>query len=178
MIGLAKLVGIGLALLLGQGLARLVLPAPIRPELVLVFALAMGLRGAGVQGLFLAFGAGFALDVLSGAPLGLYSLLCGTACATTRLLDKALYLRAAGPWAVYVGAYCAANWVLLGSAQRLFAPQSASPWLDLLWRAPGTALATAIAAAPLLSAFRRLLLEADREGGWPILAAQGPRARP
>jgi len=77
-----------------------------------------------------------------------------------------------------VGAYCAANWLLLGTAQRLFAPQSVSPWLDLLWRAPGTAIATGLAAAPLLSAFRRLLLEADREGGWPVLASHGPRARP
>lgn len=178
MIALLKLIGMGVALLLGQGLARLLLPAALRPELVLVFALAMGLRGAGMQGLFLAFGAGFALDVLSGAPLGLYSLLCGTACATTRLLDKALYLRAAGPWAIYVAAYCAANWLLLGCAQRLFAPHSAAPWLDLLARAPGTAITTGIAAAPLLAGFRKLLLEADRGGGWPVLAAQGPRARP
>ncbi len=88
------------------------------------------------------------MDVLSGAPQGLFALLCGTACAATRLFDKALYLRAAAPWATYVGVYVLANWVLLGVAQRLFAPAGASEWADLLVRAPGTALATALAAAP------------------------------
>jgi rod shape-determining protein MreD len=175
---LAKLVGIGLALMLGQVLARLLLPAAIRPDLVLIFALAMGLRGGGMQGLILAFGAGFVMDVLSASPLGLFALLCGTACAATRLLDRALYLRAAVPWATYVGCYVVANWALLGAAQRLFAPAGASNWTDLLLRAPGTALATALAAAPLLSVFRRLLSESDREGAWPVLAPSGPRARP
>jgi len=175
---LAKLVGIGLALLLGQVLARLLLPGAIRPELLLIFALAMGLRGGGLQGLILAFGAGFVLDVLSVSPLGLFALLCGTACAATRLFDKALYLRAAGPWAMYVAGYVVVNWVLLGLAQRLFAPEGASEWADLLLRAPGSAAATALAAAPLLSVFRRLLSESDREGTWPVLAAHGPRARP
>lgn len=174
---LAKLVGIGLALLLGQILARQLLPQVIQPDLILIFALAMGLRGGGLQGLILAFGAGFVLDVLSVSPLGLYSLLCGTACAATRLFDKALYLRAAGPWATYVGVYAVGNWVLLGVAQRLFAPEAVSDWLDLLIRAPGTAVATALAAAPLLSVFRRLLSEADSEAAWPVLAAHGPRGR-
>ena len=177
MSALAKLVGIGLALLLGQVLARQLLPAVIQPDLILVYALAMGLRGGGLQGLVLAFGAGFVLDVLSAAPLGLFSLLCGTACAATRLFDKALYLRAAGPWATYVGVYVMANWVLLGAAQRLFAPEGASGWAELLLRAPGTGIATALAAAPLLSVFRRLLSESDREAAWPVLAAHGPRGR-
>jgi rod shape-determining protein MreD len=174
---LAKLVGIGLALLLGQILARQLLPPAIQPHLILVFALAMGLRGGGLQGLILAFGAGFVLDVLSASPLGLFSLLCGTACAATRLFDKALYLRAAGPWATYVGVYVLANWALLGAAQRMFAPEGASGLTELLLRAPGTAVATALAAAPLLSLFRRLLSEADREGAWPVLAPHGPRGR-
>lgn len=178
MTALAKLVGVGLALLLAQVLARLLLPAVIRPDLVLVFALAMGLRGGGTQGLLLAFGAGFVLDSLSASPPGLFALLCGTACATTRLLDKALYLRAAVPWAVYVAAYALANWVLFGLAQRVFTPGAEIPWMELVVRAPGTALATGLAAAPLLAVFRRLLVEADREGGWSALAAQGPRARP
>lgn len=178
MSALAKLVGIGLALLLGQVLAGLILPIEIRPDLILIFALAMGLRGGGVQGLILAFGAGFVLDALSGSPLGLFALLCGTACAATRLFDKALYLRAAGPWAAYVGCYALTNWALLGVAQRLFAPDGASEWADLLVRAPGTAIATALAAAPLLSMFRRLLSESERDGAWPVLAAHGPRGRP
>ena len=174
---LAKLVGIGLALLLGQVLARLILPPEIRPDLILIFALAMGLRGGGIQGLFLAFGAGFVLDALSASPLGLFALLCGTACAATRLFDKALYLRAAGPWATYVGVYVLVNWLLLGSAQRLVAASSVSEWSDLLLRAPGTALATALAAAPLLSVFRRLLSESERDGAWPVLATHGSRGR-
>lgn len=174
---LAKLVGIGLALMLGQALARVLLPAVIRPDLILIFALAMGLRGGGLQGLVLAFGAGFVLDALSASPLGLYALLCGTACAATRLFDKALYLRAAGPWATYVGAYVLVNWALLGAAERLFAPESASDWADLAMRAPGTGIATALAAAPLLSVFRRLLAESDRDGAWPVLTASGPRGR-
>ncbi len=177
MSALAKLVGIGLALLLGQVVARMLLPAAIQPDLILVFALAMGLRGGGLQGLVLAFGAGFVLDVLSASPLGLYSLLCGTACAATRLFDKALYLRAAGPWAIYVGVYVVANWILLGVAQRLFAPDAISDWAGLVLRAPGTALATALAAAPLLSVFRRLLSETDSEAAWPVLATHGPRSR-
>ena len=174
---LAKLVGIGLALLLGQILARQLLPQLVQPDLILIFALAMGLRGGGLQGLILAFAAGFVLDVLSVSPLGLYALLCGTACAATRLFDKALYLRAAGPWATYVGVYVVVNWVLLGAAQRLFAPEGISDWSELLMRAPGTAVATAIASAPLLSVFRRLLSESDSEAAWPVLAPHGPRGR-
>jgi rod shape-determining protein MreD len=175
---LAKLVGIGLALLLGQVVVNLLLPAAIRPDLVLIFALAMGLRGGGVHGLLLAFGAGFVLDVLSASPLGLFALLCGTACAATRLLDKALYLRAAVPWATYVCVYAIANWVLLGVVQRMFTPEVAPDWASLLIRVPGTAVATAIAAAPLLGVFRRLLSETDRDASWPALASQGPRVRP
>ncbi len=177
MSALLKLVGIGLALMLGQVLAHLLLPALIRPELILIFALAMGLRGGGLQGLILAFGAGFVMDVLSGSPTGLFALLCGTACAATRLFDKALYLRAAGPWATYVGVYVMVDWLLLGAVQRLFAPLGATDWAELLMRAPGTGVATALAAAPLLAVFRRLLSESDREGAWPVLAAQGPRGR-
>ena len=174
---LGKLVGIGLALLLGQVIARQLLPPWIRPDLILIFALAMGLRGGGLQGLLLAFGAGFVLDALSAAPLGLFALLCGTACAATRLFDKALYLREAGPWATYVGVYVLINCLLLGTVQRLFAPATALDWADLLVRAPGMGVATALAAAPLLSVFRRLLSESDRDSGWPVLAAQGPRGR-
>ncbi|HTO55717.1 MAG TPA: rod shape-determining protein MreD [Myxococcota bacterium] len=178
MSALVRLVAIGLALLLTQTVTRLVLPTLVQPDLVLVYALALGLRGGGVQGLVLAFGAGFIEDVLSASPPGLFALLCGTACAATRLLDRALYLRAAAPWAGYVAIYTLANFALVGAAQRMFAPGSEIAWSDLLARAPGAAITTALCAAPLLHIFRRLLVEADRDGSWPVLAAQGPRGRP
>jgi rod shape-determining protein MreD len=178
MSSLLRLVGIGVALLLAQTVARLVLPTVAQPDLVLVYALALGLRGGGVQGLVLAFGAGFVEDVLSGSPPGLFALVCGTACAATRLLDRALYLRAAAPWAGYVGVYTLANFGLVGAAQRMFAPGTEIAWLDILTRAPGAAITTALCAAPLLHVFRRLLVEADRDGSWPVLAAQSARPRP
>jgi rod shape-determining protein MreD len=178
MSGLLRLLGIGVVLLLAQAVARLVLPTLAQPDLVLVYALALGLRGGGVQGLLLAFGAGFVEDVLSASPPGLFALLCGTACAATRLLDRALYLRAAAPWAAYVGVYTLANFALFGATQRMFAPDSVLEWSELLIRAPGAALTTALCAAPLLHVFRRLLVEADRDGSWPVLATQGARSRP
>jgi rod shape-determining protein MreD len=178
MSALLRLLGVGLALILGQAIARFALPTAVQPDLVLVFALALGLRGGGVQGLVLAFGAGFVEDVLSASPPGLFALLCGTACATTRLLDRALYLRAAAPWGLYVGAYTLANFALFGAAQRLFAPDTAVPFGQLLLRAPGAAVITALCAAPLLHLFRRLLVESDRDGSWPVLATQAPRGRP
>jgi len=175
---LVRLVAIGLVLLLAQAVARLLLPNLVRPDLVLVYALALGLRGGGVQGLLLAFGAGFVEDVLSASPPGLFALLCGTACAATRLLDRALYLRAAAPWAGYVGVYTLVNFVLFAAAQRMFTPDSVLAWGELLARAPGAAITTALCAAPLLHVFRRLLVEADRDGSWPVLATQGARSRP
>ena len=178
MSALLRLLGIGLALLLAQAVARLALPVVVQPDLVLVYALALGLRGGGVQGLVLAFGAGYVEDVLCGGPPGLFALLCGTACATTRLLDRAFYLRAAAPWASYVGAYALANFALFGAAQRMFAPDTAIAWSELLRRAPGAAITSALCAAPLLHLFRRLLVDADRDGSWPVLATQSPRGRP
>jgi len=178
MSGLLRLVGVGLALLLAQALVHLMLPVAVQPDLVLVYALAMGLRGGGLQGLLLAFGAGFIEDVLSGSPPGLFALLCGTACAATRLLDRALYLRAAAPWATYVGVYALANFALCGLALKSFAPAAALPWELLVVRAPGSAVLTALCAAPLLGLFRRLLVEADRDGSWPVLATQSSRGRP
>ena len=178
MSALIRLIGIGMVLLLAQAFARAVLPTLAQPDLVLVYALALGLRGGGVQGLLLAFGAGFVEDVLSASPPGLFALLCGTGCAATRLLDRALYLRAAAPWAAYVGVYTLANFALFGSAQRMFAPDTAIAWSDLLMRAPGAAVTTALCAAPLLAVFRRLLVEADRDGSWPVLATHSARTRP
>ena len=109
----------------------------IQPDLILIFALAMGLRGGGLQGLILAFGAGFVLDVLSVSPLGLYALLCGTACAATRLFDKALYLRAAGPVGDLRrrvrGGELGRCSVRRSACSR---PRRVSDWAELLIRAP------------------------------------------
>ena len=178
MSALLRLLGIGLVLLLAQAVTRALLPNVAQPDLILVYALALGLRGGGVQGLVLAFGAGFVEDVLCASPPGMFALLCGTACAATRLLDRALYLRAVAPWAGYVGVYTLANFALFGFAQRMFTPDSVIPWSDLLVRAPGAAVTTALCAAPLLHVFRRLFVEADRDGSWPVLATQGARSRP
>src|SRR5262249_15907408 len=77
----------------------------------------------------------------------------------------------------YVGVYTLANFGLVGAAQRMFAPGTEIAWADLLSRAPGAAVTTALCAAPLLHVFRRLLVEPDRDGSWPVLAAQGARPR-
>jgi hypothetical protein len=74
--------------------------------------------------------------------------------------------------------YAVLNWGLLGLAERLFVPAAAASWQELAVRAPGTALASALCAAPLLSVFRRLLVETDRDGSWPVLATQSSRGRP
>ena len=170
----ALLVAVGLALLLAQAVVQGVLPAAFRPDLVLVYALALGLRAGSSFGLVLAFGAGFAVDALSGAPLGLFALLRGTACVATRLFDGALYLRAPGPWAIFVAAYAVADLALMGVCLHWFAPEAALPWADLVLRAPGTALASAIAAAPFLALFRRLDSEGGREGGLGLIASSRP----
>ena len=80
---LLRLIGLGLGLLLLHTLVT-VLPVAARPDFVLVFTLALGLRGGAIGGLVVAFGVGFSVDVLSGSPLGLYALLRGTSCAATR----------------------------------------------------------------------------------------------
>lgn len=173
-----KLVGFGLVLLLVQALGVTLLPESLRPDPMLVFALAMGLRAAGTGGLLLAFLAGFAVDALSGAPLGLFALLRGTACAATRVAGQALYLRATLPWALYVLAYAIADALLLGACLRWFAEDASLLWGTLLWRAPGTALATALLAAPLLAVFCRLDADPGREAGFTFLEPRGSRARP
>lgn len=172
-----RLVGIALALLLFQVLAIAVLPDSFRPDLILVFALAMGLRSRGLGPLVWAFAAGFAIDTLSGSPLGLYALLRGTACAASRLLDRALYLRAAGPWAIYVLGYAVVDALLMGVILRLFAPEAAISWGALVLRLPGMALTTAVLAAPLLGLFRWADSDPAREPGFAVSALPGSRAR-
>ncbi len=170
--------GVGLVLLMLQGVVSTAIPVGIRPDLILIFALALGLRAGSSSGLVLAFLAGFAIDALSGAPLGLFSLLRGTACAATRAFDRALYLRAAGPWAIYVFGYSIADALLLGVCLRSFAPETALGWSQILLQAPGAALATALVAAPLLGVFRLLDADAGREAGWTLVTPRGSRARP
>lgn len=172
-----KLVALGLALLVCQAMLASVLPPLLRPDLILIFALAMGLRASGTQGLVLAFGLGFAFDVLSGSPPGLYALLRGTACALTRVLDRALYLRAAAPWAIFAAAYAMVDWLLLGAVLRFAAPEAAAPWGELWVRVPLAALLAAPLAAALLPLFRRLDSEAEGDAGFTLPASSGSRVR-
>jgi rod shape-determining protein MreD len=167
----ALLVALGLVLLLGQALLQGILPPWIRPDLLLVFALALGLRERATFGLLLAFLAGFAVDALSGAPLGLFALLRGTACAATRALDGALYLRAPAPWAVFVAAYAAADLLLMGLCLYWFLPGSTLPWTALLLRMPGVAFTSALVAPALFVLTRRLDSERAREGGMGLLVS-------
>jgi rod shape-determining protein MreD len=169
---LLRFVGIALALLLAQQLAVGLLPEMARPDLPLAFALAMGLRVRATEGLLLAFALGYTVDALSGAPPGLNALLAGTACAGTRLADRALYLRAAPPWAAWVAACAAASPLVVGAALAAFADVPA-PWLDLLVQAPGTAITTAASALPLQRLLRQIESGAERESAGPLIARAG-----
>jgi len=170
-----RLLGVGLGLLLLQALAWH-LPETLRPDLILIFALAMGLRLRGTGALILAFAFGFVVDLGSGALPGLYAFLRGTACAATRLFDRALYLRAPVPWAIYVLAYSVIDAMLMGVVVRFFVPTSTLTWEVILTRLPGMAILTAIVAAPLLGVFRRLDPEASPQAAWGLLA-RGSRSR-
>lgn len=170
-----KLLGLAVVLLLAQELATVSLPELVRPDLVLVFALAMGLRSRGTEGLVLSFAAGFAVDALSGSPLGLHALLCGSGCALTRLLDGALYLRAPAPWAAYAAGYALLNTVLFGLAIRAMVGDGAVPWAEILLRAPGAALATGIIAAPLFPLLERVDADPDRDARWVSLDPRSAR---
>lgn len=151
-----KLAGVGLGLVLAQALLVAVLPVQLQPDLVLVFALALGLRASGTRALFLAFGLGLAVDVLSGSPPGMFALLRGTACALTRAFDRALYLRAPAPWAAYVGGYVLLDAVLMWLALRLVVPENALGIWPILSRLPGELVLSVLASGPLLVLFLRL----------------------
>jgi rod shape-determining protein MreD len=172
MSALLRFVGVALALLLAQQLAVVLLPGMARPDLPLAFALAMGLRARPTEGLLLAFALGYAVDALSGAPPGLNALLAGTACAGTRLADRALYLRAVLPWTAWVVACAAASPLLVGAALASFSDVP-PPWLDLLLHAPGTAIATALCALPLQRILRQIEAGAEREAAGPLIARAG-----
>lgn len=170
--GYAQLVAIGLALVVLQGLALESISERFYPDLVLIFALAMGLRARGIGGLVLAFAIGFLVDVTAQVQPGLYALLRGTACATTRLMDRALYLRSGGPWALYVGAYVVFDGIFMGVLLQLFAREVAVAWDAILWRTPGVALLTALCAAPLLHWLRRFDSSASHETGWGLIGSR------
>jgi cell shape-determining protein MreD len=175
---LARLAALGFALVILQALLISIFPVWMRPDLVLIFALAMGLCGPGSSRLVLAFAFGAAVDVLSAGPMGLFALLSGTACAVTRLVDNSLYLRASGPWASYVAAYVVFNALLLGLVQRLFVEASPLPWLEILLRIPGTAVMMALTSAPLLGLVLRLDAEPVHDSGFHLAPVAGPRSRP
>jgi rod shape-determining protein MreD len=167
---------LGLVLLLAQALVVSVLPPTLRPDLVLIFAMAMGLRrGRETRALLLAFGAGFALDVLNGNPPGFWALLRGTACVATRIFDQALYLRAPGPWGVYATGWALADWALQGLVMHTFVPDVSLPWSEVLRHAPLCSVATGLCAALLLGVFRRFDADVERDGSWGSLASGGAR---
>lgn len=167
---------LGLTLLLAQALVVTLLPPTARPDLVLIFAMAMGLRrGHETRALVLAFGIGFALDVLNGNPPGLWALLRGTACVATRLFDQALYLRAPAPWGVYATGWALADWALQALVMHSFVPDVPLPWSDVLRHAPLSAVATGLCAALLLGVFRRFDADAERDGSWGLLDGSGAR---
>lgn len=167
---------LGLALLLAQSLVVSLLPAHARPDLPLIFAMAMGLRrGAETRALLLAFGIGFALDVLSGNPPGLWALLRGTACVATRIFDQALYLRAALPWGIYATGWALADWALQGLIVHAFVPKVSLPWDEVLRHAPLSALATGVCAGLLLGVLRRLDADAERDASWGLATSGSMR---
>ncbi len=172
MTGQLKLLGLGLGLLVLHALGTVVMPAGARPDLILVFALALGLRAAGTQALVLSFFLGFCVAVLSGSPFGLYAFLRGTACAATRLLDRALYLRAPLLWALYVACYALADALLMGLTLRVLVPEGTIAWATILLRVPVSALMSAVLSIPLLSLVQRLHAEPQGEGGWTSLTSR------
>jgi cell shape-determining protein MreD len=153
-----KLLGL-LALLLGlQQLVAAVLPEAVRPDLLLVVALALGLRSPPVPALLLSFGVGVVVDLLSGTPTGTFALLRGTACALTRFADRALYLRAPVPWAIYAAFYQAVDVGLLALVTRVILDQPVVGWEGLAARIPGTMVATGLFAIPVAAALQRWAL--------------------
>ncbi|MEE2703037.1 MAG: rod shape-determining protein MreD [Myxococcota bacterium] len=170
-----RLLGLGLALLLMQQLLASLLPHAFRPDLLLVYALALGLRSRAIESLLIAFAFGYAVDVLSGAPIGLYALLRATACLVTHVADRGLNLRGPGPWVGYVAAYAVVDTLLLGQILHLAQPGLLLPWSEVAIRLPGTVILTAAVAAPLYRLFMRLDGDEDAPG-LPPASLGGSRA--
>ncbi len=161
-----KFLALTLALLALQQLVASTFPEAFRPDLLLILALALGLRHAATRSLLGAFALGFVVDLLSGAPVGTYALLRGTACAATRLADRTLYLRAPLPWGVYSAAYQGVDFVLLGAISAFLLPQTGGDWTRLVAQAPGAMIATGLAAIPLAALLQR----------WSLVPAPGASA--
>jgi rod shape-determining protein MreD len=136
-------------LLGGQQLVASTLPERIRPDLLLVFALALGLRPDATRSLVVAFVVGYGVDLLSGSPAGLYALLRGTACAATRVADRILYLRAPAPWALYCAGYQTVDLCLIGVLAAVLPPEGGADWGGLLARSPGALIMTGLVAIPM-----------------------------
>lgn len=158
-----RLAGLALGLLALQQALTLLLPGWLRPDLLGVMALVLGLRVRAVESLVAAFGIGFVVDALSGAPLGLNALLRGTACAATRAVDRTLFLRSAIPWALFVGLYSVVDALLGVAVLQVLRPEAALPLGALLPRIPGIPLITALVSLPVLALARRADPEIDRE---------------
>jgi rod shape-determining protein MreD len=150
-----KFLALTFALLALQQLVASTFPEAFRPDLLLILALALGLRQAALGSLLGAFALGFGVDLLSGAPVGTYALLRGTACAATRLADRTLYLRAPLPWGIYSAVYQGVDFVLLGAVSGLLLPEAGGDWGRLAAQAPGAMIATGLAAIPLAALLQR-----------------------
>ena len=169
---------LGIGLLVCQALFAELVPVWFRPDLVLVFAAAMGLhRASPMQGLLHAFGIGFAMDVLSGSPPGLYALLRGTACAATRLLDRSLYVSTPLSWGLYCGVYWLFDRLAFALLLGATLPDAAPPWGELARNAPGAALLTAVVAGGLLRLFNRFDSEPDLGPEWRSASPSDHRVR-
>ncbi|MEE8557046.1 MAG: rod shape-determining protein MreD [Myxococcota bacterium] len=144
-----KLAGTALGMLALQQLLAVIFPDGFRPDALMIFALALGLRSGSTSSLVFAFALGLLVDLLSGSPPGTYALLRGTACALTRIAGRTLYLRAPVPWAAYAAAYQGIDFVLLGAITLILLPEGGAGFGALMARAPGAMLATGLLAAPL-----------------------------
>ena len=167
-----RITALAIGLLALHSFAAALLPTAPRPDFILVFALIMGLRARGTGGLIASFLLGFAVDVVSGSPIGLYALLRGTACVATRLFDRALYVRSSLPWAIYMGAYTLLDGILLGVLLRTLAPEAEAFWGGLLGGLVLSALMNAVVASPLLSLVKGWDGDGQRDGGWSALASR------
>jgi cell shape-determining protein MreD len=143
-----RLLALGLMLLLAQQLVVSLLPVWMRPDLPL---------------LLMAFALGFAVDALSGAPMGLHALLRGTACVASRTVDRALFLRAAAPWLLFAAFWAVADSALFVGLLHLVSPEAAPGWGEFGLRVPGVALSSALLALPVLQAVRWAEGDADGE---------------
>lgn len=166
-----RLLGVTTLLLGLQQLAAIILPEAVRPDLLLLLAMALGLRPQATASLCIAFAVGLGVDALSTAPAGTYALLRGTACAATRLADRRFYLRASLPWGVWAAVYQGIDLLLLLGLTLLVLPEAtAFHWTGLLARAPGVMMATGLVAVPVAVCLQRWGLTPTPSGRAAALA--------